>query len=219
MIVSIHQPAYLPWLGYLDRIKKSDVFVVLDNVQFEKNSFINRNKILTPQGPQWLTVPVRLKGHTQSTIKDMLIDNSTDWKSKHLDSIICNYKRCSRFGFKQLLLDQLYYHSPVINIADLCHYQLLHWVFIMGIDTKICRASDLPVGGKGSELVLSVCKHLGASTYLSGPFGKDYLKEEDFKKAGIEIVYHEFEHPTYKQQRTKEFVPNMGVIDWWMNVC
>src|SRR6202040_3775048 len=100
MILSIHQPAYLPWLGYFDRIARSDKFVYLDNVQFERNSFINRNRIKTPHGPIWLTIPVRLKEHFNRTIADIEIDAQQDWKRKHLRSIEQNYRRAPDFTKK-----------------------------------------------------------------------------------------------------------------------
>lgn len=90
MILSAHQPAYLPWLGYFDKITEADIFVFLDTVQYEKNSFINRNKIKTPQGPQWLTIPVKSKGHITATLRETLVDDSKPWRSKHLKSIEMN---------------------------------------------------------------------------------------------------------------------------------
>ena len=93
MILSAHQPAYLPWLGYFDKIARADVFVYLDTVQFEKNSFINRNQIKTPQGAQWLTIPVRTKGHMSASLRTTEIDDSQKWRSKHIKSIETNYRK------------------------------------------------------------------------------------------------------------------------------
>ena len=97
MILSAHQPAYLPWLGYFDKIIKSDVFVFLDTVQFEKNSFINRNKIKTPQGSVWLTVPVKLKGHLDVPLLKIEIDHKINWQKNHLKSIYLNYKKAPHY--------------------------------------------------------------------------------------------------------------------------
>ena len=214
-IVSIHQPAYNPWLGYFDRIKKSDVFVFLDNVQFEKNSFINRNLIKTANGSVWLTVPVSLKGHTQSTIKDILIDNSRDWVRKHLHSVRASYSRVGS-SVKSQRLERLY-NTGFECLSELCYFQLLWWLNEFGIKTQVVRASDLQVSGKKSELILNICDYLGADFYLSGPHGKDYLDESSFKRKKIKVVYHNFKHPEYPQL-WGDFIPNMGVIDWWMNV-
>ena len=92
MMLSAHQPAYLPWLGYLDKIASADVFVFLDDVQFEKNSFINRNRIKTSQGAQWLTVPVRMKGHMYATLLNTSMDDSQPWRRKHLAAVALNYR-------------------------------------------------------------------------------------------------------------------------------
>src|SRR5215470_5119272 len=98
MVLTIHQPAYLPWLGYFDRIAQSDAFIFLDNVQFERNSFTNRNRIKTANGPIWLTVPVRLNGHLDQTILATEIDERRDWRRKHLRAIEQNYRRAPCFA-------------------------------------------------------------------------------------------------------------------------
>ena len=108
MIVSIHQPAYLPWLGYFDKIIRSDVFVYLDTVQIEKNSYSYRNKIKTPQGSTWLTIPLKMKGHTSNAIKDVLIDDSQQWKKKHLKNIFFNYKKSAFFDELYPKIESLY---------------------------------------------------------------------------------------------------------------
>ena len=110
MIISIHQPAYLPWLGYFDKIIKSDIFIYLDTVQLEKNSYSYsyRNKIKTPQGSAWLTIPLKMKGHTNRAIKDVLIDNSQQWKKKHLKNIFFNYKKATFFDELYPKIEELY---------------------------------------------------------------------------------------------------------------
>src|ERR1700730_15113013 len=215
MIASIHQPAYLPWLGYFDRIAKSDAFVFLDNVQFERNSFINRNQIKTANGPIWLTVPVRLDAHFDKTIVDIEIDDRQNWRRKHLRSIEQSYSRTQDFAQEFRRLTAVY-EGKTNKLAELCRGQLDFWLGELGITTRILRASELPVAGRGSALVLDLCKHLGATKYLSGPLGRRYLDEAEFIKAGIKIEYHEFVHPVYPQM-LGEFVPAMGVVDYWMN--
>jgi WbqC-like protein len=215
MIVSIHQPAYLPWLGYFDRIAKSDAFIFLDNVQFERNSFINRNRIKSANGPIWLTVPVRLAAHFDKTIVEIEIDDGQDWRRKHLRSIEQSYARAQDFAQKFDRLAAIY-RNRTNKLAELCRDQLDFWLSELGITTRIVRASQLPVAGRKSALVLDLCKHLGATKYLSGPLGRGYLEETEFSKAGIDIEYHEFAHPVYSQPNG-EFVPAMGVVDYWMN--
>jgi hypothetical protein len=215
MIVSIHQPAYLPWLGYFDRIAKSDAFIFLDNVQFERNSFINRNQIKTANGPIWLTVPVRLDAHFDKTIVEIEIDGRQNWRRKHLQSIEQSYSRTQDFAQKFRRLTVIY-EEKTNKLAELCRNQLDFWLAELDITTRILRASEMPVTGRKSALVLNLCRHLGATKYLSGPLGRGYLDEAEFIKAGIDIEYHEFVHPVYPQTHS-EFVPAMGVVDYWMN--
>lgn len=215
MIVAIHQPAYVPWLGYLARIAAADVFVFLDTVQFEKNSFTNRNRIKSANGPVWLTVPVRHKGHIGKTLLDLEIDETTDWRTKHLRSIQQNYRKAPRFAEYEPRLVELL-QSPQHRLAELCFDQLGALVTHLDIETRIVRASDLPVGGQKSELVLNLCRHLGATTYLSGPLGRGYLDEASFAGEGIGVTYHHYVHPTYPQLYG-DFLPAMSVVDYLMN--
>ena len=129
MIISIHQPAYLPWLGYFDKIIHSDVFVYLDTVQLEKNSYSYRNKIRTPQGSTWLTIPLKMRGHTSSTIKDVLIDNSQQWKKKHLKCIYYNYKKSPYFDELYSKLEVLYEDEYEL-FSDLAYNHLLFWICV-----------------------------------------------------------------------------------------
>lgn len=215
MILSAHQPAYLPWLGYFEKIQRSDVFIYLDTVQFEKNSFTNRNKIKTPQGGQWLTIPVKLKGHSNSTLIDTELDDAQPWRSKHLKSIEMNYCKAPYFAecypkLKQLLSIQ------TNKLGELCWQQLIFWLTEFEIDTKLVRSSELSISSKKSDLVLDLCKHYNADHYLSGALGRDYLDENDFAVAGVKVDYQNFSHPIYPQ-RWGDFEPYMSIIDYWMN--
>lgn len=215
MIVSIHQPAYLPWLGYLARIAASDVFVYLDTVQFEKNSFTNRNRIKTANGPIWLTVPILQQGHLSKRLMDIDIDNRQDWRRKHLRSIEQNYSRAPRFAECFPRFADLY-KTEDVKLVEICFRQLRFWLDELSIKTQIVRSSELPVAGQKSGLVLDICRHLGASAYLSGPLGRDYLDELEFSKAGISLSYQNYTHPEYIQLHG-HFIPAMGVIDYWIN--
>jgi hypothetical protein len=217
MILSAHQPAYLPWLGYFHKIAQADVFVYLDSVQYEKNSYINRNQIKTPQGASWLTIPVKTKGHMGGSLRTTNIDDSQPWRSKHLKSIEMNYRKASRFDlcFPKI---QALLTMPETNLAEYCLHQLRFWLGELGIsNTRIARSSDLPIASSKSDLVLDLCRHFGAQRYLSGALGRDYLVEANFSKAGIAIDYQSFKSPVYPQL-WGEFIPNLGVLDWWMNM-
>ena len=215
MILTAHQPAYLPWLGYFDKIARSDIFIFLDTVQFEKNSFINRNKIKTPNGPIWLTIPVLQKGHTDSTLLETKIYNTKRWKVKHLRSIHMNYSKAKFFEINYPKLQKLYSEDYDI-LSDLCYYQLLSWLKELNIKTEVIRSSKLGIYSKKSDLILDLCRHFNATEYISGILGKNYLEESKFEKNKIKILYQKYKHPVY-EQLYGDFVPNMSIVDFWMN--
>jgi hypothetical protein len=215
VILSAHQPAYLPWLGYFEKIARVDLFVYLDSVQFEKNSYINRNRIKTPQGPQWLTIPIRMKGHTSATLRETMIEEAQPWRDKHLKSIEMNYRKAAFFEQNFPRLQTLFGH-PEARLAELCWEQLQFWLSEFGIGTTVVRASELPVSSKKSDLVLDLCRHCGADRYLSGALGRDYLDVEAFADAGVAVEFQTFRHPVYSQ-RWGEFEPNLSVVDYWLN--
>ena len=155
MIASIHQPAYLPWLGYFDRIARSDVHVVLDSVQFEKNSFINRNKIRTADGWCWLTVPVRTHGrYDQMPINTIEIDNTQHWAAKHWRSIAQNYAHAPYFREHAPFFESVYQKQWTL-LVDLCGEIRDYLLVAIGIDTPAMLASVLDPPGKRDELVLN----------------------------------------------------------------
>lgn len=215
MILAAHQPAYLPWLGYFDKIIRSDIFIFLDTVQFEKNSFTNRNKVKTSQGPVWLTVPLITKGHLNLTLNQMEIDNRRNWREKHLKTIIQNYKKSPRLQEYSGKIEALYQKEHVF-FSELCWDQLMFWFKEMGIEKKVVRSSNLPVTSKKSDLILDLCRHFGADHYLSGSLGRNYLDEDKFQQAGIKIEYQDYQHPVYPQL-WGDFIPYMSIIDFIMN--
>lgn len=215
MILTAHQPAYMPWLGYFNKLIRSDVFVFLDTVQYEKNSFINRNRIKTPQGAIWLTVPVKIKGHTALTLRETEIDNRQNWKEKHLKSIQLNYRKASRFDTCFPRLEALYGEDYSL-LADMCFRHLEFWLNEMGIEKNVVRSSSLPIGSRKSDLIFDLCRHFGADYYISGALGRNYLDEEKFKDTGIQVEYQDYRHPAYPQLHGA-FMPNLGIVDFWMN--
>jgi hypothetical protein len=215
MILSAHQPAYLPWLGYLEKIACADVFVYLDTVQFEKNSFINRNRIKTPQGAQWLTIPVKAGGHLSGTLRDVAIDNVQPWRKKHLKTIAMNYSRAARYAACSGKLAALLTGTQA-NLVELCWWQLRFWLDEFGITTKVLRASELAVSGTKSGLILQLCRSLGADHYLSGALGPNYLVVDDFRAARIKLTFQNYTSPAYPQL-WGDFIPNLSVIDYWLN--
>jgi len=217
MTISIHQPAYNPWLGYINKISLSDLFIFLDTVQFEKNSFINRNKIKTPQGTMWLTIPVQSKNHLNKKLNEIEIDYKQNWIKVHLKSIELNYKKAKNYEivyeFWEDLLKRKYQY-----LSDLCFDQLNGIVNLLGnIDTQIIKSSSLDIEGENSDLILNICKMTSADKYISGILGKDYLQLEDFNKESIKVIFQNFKHPYYKQL-WGDFQPCIGVLDYLMNM-
>lgn len=215
MIISIHQSAYLPWLGYIHKVMLSDVFVYFDTTQFEKNSFINRNKIKAPNGTPWLTVPVLTKGHFDMSLKEMEISEPSVLK-KHWKSIEQSYKKAPYWGEYSQELKKLY-KKEYKNLSNLCYDQLLLINDMLEVDTKVIKASDLKqFDSKKDELVLDICKELGATHYISGKMGKGYLDVNEFKREGIEVIFQEYNHPSYSQL-WGDFAPYMNIFDLIFN--
>lgn len=216
MIVSINQPAYLPWLGYFDRIAKSDIHIILDHVQFEKNSMTNRNKVRTPTGWAWLTVPIPTKGRFGNLrIKNLEINTEMPWARKHWDTIHCNYARSPFFEQHATFFQELYKDTgerlePLMSNAT--EYLLSEFE----IPTQLVSSSSLDPQHAKSDLVLELCRKLEATVYLSGPFGRQYLDRGKFEKAGIELRFHDYLHPEYRQA-FDGFEPYMSAIDLLFN--
>jgi hypothetical protein len=216
MIVTIHQPEHLPWLGFFNKMIKADVFVFLDNVQYRKNYFQNRNRIYGTNGPMWITVPVLTKGYFPMSIKDMRINNDNDWCTKCWKKIYFTYKKHPFFERYAERLNIIYTKKwdYLVNI----NYEIINFfVQSLGIDKKFIIASSLKVEGSGSQLLLNICKALGANVYLSGPSGKDYLDEIPFDEAEIKVIYNDFKHPEYPQYGQSQFQPNLSVLDLLFN--
>lgn len=215
MILTAHQAAYLPWLGLFHKIAISDTYVYLDNVQFEKNSFSNRNKIKMSDGSAWLTVPVLLKDHLNSTIEETEIDNSKDWREKHFKSICLNYKKAPYFNRYSDFFEDVYKRNWR-NLCDLNEHILKWFLKELGIKVDYYKASELNFKEHKSDLILEMCKKLKSDLYVFGALGKDYVKEDNFEKENIKIYFQDYKHPVY-QQCWGKFLPNMGIIDLLFN--
>jgi len=212
-VVSIRQPGYLPYIGFFKKIESSDVFVFLDNVQYEKNDWDNRNKIKTSKGDMWLTVPIQNKFGQK--INEVNIANNENWNDKHKKSIQINYSK-SPF-FKEFwddvdsILSQKWEKLIDLNMKFISYFSSK-----LELTTKIVKSSELNVEYVSSKRLLEICMKLNADTYLSGELGKDYLNEKIFKESNINVIYEKFEHPVYKQMHG-DFLPNMSIIDLLFN--
>lgn len=215
MKVVIHQPEYLPWLGYFDKINNCDLFVVFDHVQYQRG-FINRNKIKTPQNWQWLTVPIVHKFH-RSPITEVKINNQLDWRKDNQQALVHNYGQAPYFKkYSDFFKDV--YSRDWDSLAELDIYLLKNLMEMLGLKTPLERSSSLKAAGKSTELLIDICKKVGADTYLSGQGGRNYMDLDRFTEEGIKVEFQEFSHPTYPQQFPKaEFEPQMSIIDLLSN--
>lgn len=216
MKITIHQPEHMPWLGFFHKINLSDVYVVLDNVQYCRHYFQNRNKIRTIDGWQWLTVPIEKDNIDTLLIKDTKISKGNlRWKNKNLESICQNYRKAPYFKNYWDALKSIY-NRDYTNLIDL-NLDLIKFFFDkLGIKTEIRLASELNVFGYKNELILHICQAVGANLYISGISGKEYLDIEKFSSNGIEVMIQEFHHPIYKQLH-EPFIPCMSIVDLLFN--
>ena len=216
MIVSINQPAYLPWLGYFERIARSDLHVVLDHVQYEKNSFTNRNRVRTNNGEIWLTVPLSTKGQFGNLeINHLAFATNNPWQKKHWDTLCMNYRKAPYFDEYAQTYESLY-KTEWTSFMPMIRSFLAQHLIDLGIHTKLVYSSEMKVCGTKSELLLNLCCDVEASCYLSGAMGRDYLDEGLFSRSGICVTYQEYIHPEYRQHHGG-FKPCMGILDLLFN--
>ncbi|OGS24820.1 MAG: hypothetical protein A2297_07425 [Elusimicrobia bacterium RIFOXYB2_FULL_48_7] len=215
MIVSVHQPQYLPWIGYFHKIAKSDLFVYLDDVQYKKREFQNRNRIRTKTEWQWLTVPVITKERFLQKISEVELDNTSRWQEKHWNSIKINYSHAPFFKDYREDFENIYSRKHD-RLAGLNIEITAYLLKCFGISTPVKLESEFGLPGASTERIVNICKKLGADTYFSGAGGKDYMDETLFEKENIKLVYQDFKHPVYKQAYPG-FEPYMSAIDLLFN--
>lgn len=196
MILVINQPNYLPWKGYFDLIDRADIFVWYDDVQYTKNDWRNRNKIKTPYGIKWITVPVDNSIH--KLVNQTKIDYRSNWIRKQLQLIYDSYHRCPFFeDIYQILRQSLNSKYDTISELDISLNQAI--CQYIGINTRFVKSSDYNFEGSNEERVLNICKFFGADIYLSGPAGNNYLNLEKFKKEYIYIEFIKYSYEKYEQ--------------------
>lgn len=213
--VAILQPGYLPWLGFFDQMASVDVFVYYDDVQYDKHGWRNRNRIKVPGGSAWLTVPVLHKRKDKPRINEILIDNARDWRRKHLITLRQAYARCPLSGRYLAELERVV-GGEWVRLAelDIAVIELMrNW---LDIRTRTERSSTLGIAGGQSDRLLGICRHFGASTYLSGASAKDYLDVGLFEAAGVHVKWQAYEHPVYSQLHGA-FLPHLSALDLILN--
>ena len=216
MRIGILQPGYLPWLGFFEQMYNSDIFVIYDDVQYDKEGWRNRNRIKTPNGVQWLTVPVRVNFKEQPLIREVRIDNSKDWRKKHLFSVRQNYSKAPFYKKYIGIFEEAYAKSWDLLI-DLDVYFIDKLGVYLGMkDKRLEISSTLGVRGDRLERLVQICKIFKADTFYEGSAGRDYIDKDYFAKNGIKVEYQDYKHPTYTQLYYN-FVPYLSVIDLLFN--
>lgn len=215
MILTAHQPVYLPWIGLFHKIALSDKFVFFNEVQYLPKDWMNRNKIKTTQGEIWLTVPVLRKGYRELKTSEIRINNETNWQKKHLQSIVLNYKKTPFFEKYFLFFEEIF-NKKWDYLSDLNEYMLKWFLKTLGIKVEFLKASDYNFVGTKSDLVLDMCKKLNTDLYIFGELGKSYANKNDFKKNNINIYFQDYNHPKYSQIY-EEFIPNLSILDLLFN--
>lgn len=211
----IMQPTYLPWLGYFDLIDQSDVFVLLDTVQFEKQSWQQRNRVKTPQGVVWLTVPVLQ--NLQNRISEVEINNRVTWQRKHWGTLEQSYRRACHFAeFAPAF--RAFYATEWTHLIELNCALLSTLGETIGLRPNLIRASELPpIAERREEMIIRICREVGADEYLSPLGAREYLTDDTlFQEAGVRLRFHAYEHPIYPQLHG-EFVPYLSALDLLLN--
>jgi len=212
MKVAIMQPNYIGWKGFFDMIASVDLFMVLDDVQYTRQDWRNRNKIKTASGTRWLTIPVHVNNLYEQTIRDTEVADP-GWSGKHWQQITDAYKTAPFFHSHKLRLQYAYASLADEPMLTKINQTLIHMIcWILDITTPIVNASDYNVEGKGSDRILGLCQAAGADTYLSGVAAKAYLDEPSFAQAGIELCYMHYDYPEYPQVH-QPFEHKVSVID------
>ena len=215
MNVVILQPSYIPWRGYFDQIRRADLFIFYDDVQYDKHGWRNRNQIKTPQGKQWLTIPVHSKGVTQGiVIKDVRIDWSKPWTKNHLKTLTFAYKKSPYFKDYLPLLESFYGRCDEY-LADFTIETTIRLSRELDIaSTRFLRSSELSdIDGARTDRLIQILKKVGANHYISGPSAREYIEPEKFEEAGITLEYMEYNYPEYPQLYPP-FDPYVTILDF-----
>jgi hypothetical protein len=211
--VVILQPSYLPWLGHFDQLYKSDVFVLYDDVQYDKHGWRNRNRIKTANGPRWLTVPVLHRGNVERAIpiKEIQIDGHADWRRKHLLTIEMSYLKAPFFARYAPYLKEIYGREWTL-LADLTIETTIWLARDLGLKTKFVRSSELGIAGDRNTRLVEILRHVGATHYITGPSASSYMDEGLFAAAGISIEYMAYSYPEYPQLHPP-YDPQVSILD------
>jgi|SRR5579884_5303 len=208
------QPSFVPWRGYFDLIRRADVFVFYDDVQYDKHGWRNRNRIKTASGPRWLTIPVHAAGNTVDglPIREVRIDWSRDWRRAHVEQLRHAYARAPFYRDHAAFVDELYAAKPEL-LADFTIETTIALAKVLGLDgTHFVRSSQLGACGAKTDRLLQVLSKTGATRYISGPSARAYIEEEKFRDAGIALEYITYDYQPYPQLHPP-YDANVSILD------
>jgi len=213
MIAAGHQPNYLPWLGFFDKMRRADLFIIEDNIQFERQGFISRNRIMTTEGVRWLSVPIE-HANKPLLIKEAKIANKSAprWKHKHWATLKHSYCKAPYWNDYSGFFEETY-EREWDHLIDLNMHLIDGIMGFLNIDKPLIWGSSLHAEGKKTELLVAQCKQVDADIQLAGVGGKGYINRTLFEKEGIELIFQEFTQPIYPQIM-EGFVPNLSVVDY-----
>lgn len=215
-VLAAHQPNFLPWLGYLAKAARADVFVLADDVQYTKHGYINRNRVRTAEGWQWLTVPVRTRGRSGQAIAEVEIESEQPWGRKHLQTLDWNCRNAPFYEAHMADLRPLF-EAPPARLVELNRRLLEHLFRELEIDAEVHLTSELDLRDERSERIADMAVACGCDVYLAGDGGStEYLDEAVLQQAGVAVAFAGFTHPTYPQC-FPGFEPGMNALDLLFN--
>lgn len=215
-IIGILQPGYLPWLGFFDQLARADVFVFYDDVQYDKGGWRNRNRIKTPQGPQWLTVPVLTRGEQFPAVRDVRINPQEPWAVKHCKTLRQQYSKAPFIDAYAPSLFELL-KQPWERLCEL-DIACIDWLAkAFDIRTPCVRSSELGVSGGRTSRLIEIIHLLGGDIFYEGAAGKNYIDPNEFRAHGIEVFFQEYVHPIYPQLHG-EFISHLSAVDLLFNM-
>jgi hypothetical protein len=210
--VAIVQSNYVPWRGYFDLIDSVDEFILLDDVQFTRRDWRNRNRIKTPQGARWLTIPVRVKGRYTQLVCETEADDDS-WPERHWETVLQNYRRAPGFDYARDLVEELYRTVPGRSLAEINRHFLARLCEALEIETPLTKSVDYEAVGRKTDRLVDLCRKSGATEYVSGPSAKAYLDVDRFAAEGIAVSWFEYgPYPEYEQVHPP-FDPHVSILD------
>ena len=224
MRIGALQSSYLPWLGFFDQIARCDLFVIYDDLQYTRKDWRNRNRIKTPNGPLWLTVPVAVSGPGPALIREVRIASDPGWSGRHWRMIRTNYARAPHFAAGAPWFEELYRRRWTL-LADLNREVLSHCLDALGIRTPVIHSAEAGLerwfrrwrpGGDATDRILFLCRHFGAESFVEGSAGRAYIDLGRIERAGIALEFQDYRHPGYRQL-FGPFIPYLSIVDLLFN--